>query len=128
METKLQALTVNIIRECFKTRTIRGGWESIGSWNEASIFIQGDFAARNIAMRFGFWLIPFDVHDDVLPTEFGQMLGHIVGVRFHFIFANGRTIGIPAVPSHRRSWCEGLCVRIAGEGYACRTKEKQKRK
>src|SRR5215470_8742738 len=88
-------------------------WEAIEGWRKTPEFVQSVVGrVRNVAVGLSAWRVPFDVHDDVLPAVAGQIVGHVIGVGFHFFLADVVAVSLPTVPAHGR-----LAARCVGSGW-----------
>ena len=54
--------------------------------------------------------IPFDIHNDIFPSVFFQMLCHKGSILAHLFFGDRGIVVIVAVPSHRRMFGKDIFV------------------
>jgi hypothetical protein len=122
MDAEFETLAVDVSGEWLKAMAVGGGREAVFSGNEAAVCVHVELSVWAITMRFGVWLGPLNVDDDVLPTMAFEMGGHVICVLFYFAFCYASAERVPTVPAHGRRGGEHWVFGVRGEGdcYECR--------
>ena len=79
---------MNVVSDRFKTFARGGGRKFFGVGQKASIFVRREIIAFKFAAELIIGVIPLGIDNDVLPTEFFEILRHVVGGSFHFFFGH----------------------------------------
>ena len=102
VDAELQPQAVDIVRQRFEARAVRGAGEAVDRGGQPAVFIHGQLGKRLVAVVDGGGLVPLDVHHDVFPAEGFQLLRHVLRVAADDALRDGCTVAVPAVPAHGR--------------------------
>ena len=70
-----------------------------------AVFVENQRRVVVVTMCAGGRVVPVDVDDQRIPAGVFQVFSHEPRVGQQLVFGEGRAIGIPAVPAHRRTPC-----------------------
>src|SRR5689334_24669455 len=94
---------MNVVSERLESVVLRRGWKRVDRRCVAAIGVEAELRALGVRAGGVVCDVPSGIHDDVLPTVALQMLGHPLRVGADVGFADRFAIGVPTIPTHRRS-------------------------
>src|SRR5579859_6828401 len=105
MNSKFEPLAVDPVRNRLKASPVDRGRKAVECRDEPPVGVEDEFLVFRLA-REGIFEIPALIDDGILPPVLlhaGQY--RCVGLEVRFI--DGESVGVPAVPPHRRRGREG---------------------
>ena len=106
MNAELQPLLMHPVSQRLEARPVRRRWEAAGNRNLDSIRVQQIFLLSQIGSQ-GILHVPTLVDHRILPPKVLNPCQD-GGVGLEIGLADGPSIGVPAIPAHRRRGCDAL--------------------
>ena len=105
MYAEFKSKRVNIFCQRCKALSPCGRWEAVLGRYHPGIFVNAELCKGSVFVGLYIRFVPLDIHGNVFPAVFFQVLCHKIGVLSYYILGNGSAVAVPAVPAHGSGHC-----------------------
>ena len=102
VDAELKPQRMDVLRQRPKALAALCRGEAVHRRDHPAVFVDADVAIGRVLRILRLRVKPEDIHHHIFPSVAAHMPGDVFCVAAHLLFGHGRSVAVPAVPSHRR--------------------------